>query len=95
VARCLAKKYCFASYFADFLDRGDATASKHQLRLAKNRHFFVSDATNQRITKHHERITTSYCSLVFKEFDWLGGMLSGKKWTFFVSDATISPVTTE
>ena len=31
-------------YFADFFDRSAATAYKNPLRLAKNGHFFVSDA---------------------------------------------------
>jgi hypothetical protein len=35
----------FPPYFADFFDRSAATACKNLLRLAKNGHFFVSDAT--------------------------------------------------
>jgi hypothetical protein len=39
------KKAHFPPYFADFFDRSAATAYKNPLRLAKNGHFFVSDAT--------------------------------------------------
>jgi hypothetical protein len=39
------KKAHFPPYFADFFDRSAATAYKNLLRLAKNGHFFVSDAT--------------------------------------------------
>ena len=39
------KKAHFLPYFADFFDRSAAMAYKNPLRLAKNGHFFVSDAT--------------------------------------------------
>ena len=39
------KKTHFPPYFADFFDRSAATAYKNPLRLTKNGHFFVSDAT--------------------------------------------------
>ena len=39
------KKASFTSYFAYFFDHSAATAYKNPLRLAKNGHFFVSDAT--------------------------------------------------
>jgi hypothetical protein len=39
------KKAHFPPFFADFFDRNAATAYKNPLRLAKNSHFFVSDAT--------------------------------------------------
>jgi hypothetical protein len=39
------KKVHFPLYFADFFDRSAATAYKNPLRLSKNGHFFVSDAT--------------------------------------------------
>jgi hypothetical protein len=39
------KKAHFPPYFADFFDRGAAMAYKNPRRLAKNGHFFVSDAT--------------------------------------------------
>ncbi len=45
MARCLTKKAHFPPYFADFFDRSEAMACKNPLRLAKNGHFFVSDAT--------------------------------------------------
>jgi hypothetical protein len=39
------QKAHFSPYFAHFFDRSAATAYKNQFRLAKNSHFFVSDAT--------------------------------------------------
>jgi hypothetical protein len=39
------KKAHFPPYFADFFDRSAAMAYKNPRRLAKNGHFFVSDAT--------------------------------------------------
>ena len=38
------KKAHFLPYFADFFDRSAATACKNLLCLAKNGHFFASDA---------------------------------------------------
>ncbi len=38
------KAHC-PPYFADFFDRSAATACKNLLRLTKNDHFFVSEAT--------------------------------------------------
>ncbi len=48
------KKAHFLPYFADFFDRSAATAYKNPRRLAKNGHFFVSDATTQ---KRHKLFT--------------------------------------
>jgi hypothetical protein len=44
------KKAHSPPYFADFFDRSAATAYKNPLRLAKNDHFLVSDATTQPVT---------------------------------------------
>jgi hypothetical protein len=45
VARCLAQKGPFHILLRSFFDRSAATACKNPLRLAKNGHVFVSEAT--------------------------------------------------
>jgi hypothetical protein len=50
VARCLAQKGPFFAILRPFFDRGAAMAYKNPLRLAKNDHFFDSDATTPTVT---------------------------------------------